>query len=1806
MNYNNIGNFNEITIIDGDTVVPACVECAAGKTKSSVGNTACTQCTSGYFQNETGQLVCDECGDLSVPVTDSNECNCLSSAYEANKTNGFAVCLDCPINTFQKHENQKTCDPCPEHKLSPAGTESERDCRCKAGYFEPLPVGSACSECTGGTYKTYTSYDDYEVCALCPEHAHSGAASTLQSDCICNAGYYGPDGGPCEACPAGSFKAVNGSAACSVCPINHYQNLSASTACEICVQFSVSIQNSTSIEDCMCDTGVGRIGSDDNPSCVPCEPGEYEDYECLSCPGGKFTNSTRATKCFQCEDYSSTWSSESEDEPNIKCDCNPGYTTDSNASAPMCEACVSDTFKDDWGPADCTSCGTAQQSPAASVAEGDCSCNAGYKHEDELVCVACVSDRYQPETGKASCLNCPAHSHTLHNTSTALADCICDIGFSGPDGGACTACVPGSYKELAGNASCSSCPADQYQPATNAAACLQCHDDAFSEAGSERLENCKCNSGYTQVEGPACSACFAGKFSDPLTQLCINCSGGTFSINPGVLSCSVCPANSLSHEEPHVACQCDAGYVLDNATCVACAANYYKDHFGATDCQACQSNAQSLAASTTQGACQCNVGYAVDTYKDINLAEWNGYDQNGSEVCAICTPGTFSNYLHSPVCLACPPLTFAMNSGQSACAQCGPNSTVNANSIGCDCHPGFTIPLGLTEIGGIVVGAVECHQCAGDTYKDSAGNGACTACPSHSQSVLGAFSFEQCLCDEGYQRVGSECVACPVGTFKDHTNNSYPCASCTPDLTFSAGLGAAVCTVCTAVCADATPANDRHRSFAAQACNATHDVGCIPCTICAPGTYATDNSLCNDGRNRDRNDTQCATCPADDYCTGHTHKQDCPSHSHSPSGSVASTACVCVPGKYMTEDFTCEECPLDHYCASNTMTACPAHALTRRNGSSVLLDCTCRNGHYKNESSEGHFMCALCTKNDYCFNNSLYNCSDERMETEHGADSAADCRCTAGFYNNGTRCDGCPMDSFCSGGNITACAADRWTHGQTLLDEAEDCLCRPGLFGNENTNKCEQCPKNHFCSGNNEATHCPPNSSTLGYTHRHFCDCDIGFETTNNAHDRGHEHEHGSAYEHDHSDTISHGCQACQNGHYKDETGNTKCKNCSTCESIISYENTACLPASNRQCESCTTCGLPNFQENICTIQTDTTCKACTACNFDSHIETHPCNHNTQDTQCVAINFDHKCNTGSVAGNHSRHLQPTCLACHVYPSADPANTWYNFESEGAVYNDVHSCDIECLGLSELQNSSDHSLGCATCETGNALLRNIPGPGCAFTCRPGYALNAGSDDCELPVLRQVKKNTLPNMTISNWYYGNDGHYVTIAHTDTNRFIVLVGAREISVCEPHTCCYAGLVRVSTKHQMGITQRTAENCSRAYDLRPQKLSDTKIQFHIKQAELPTVGECTPDATGMVCKVVVTLLDVTFWRPISQTVRIHINTTASVLAFGVETKYLPLAAIRATVILVSRNSTSQLWQIAMYMPTDAEEWNVTMNVQGMTFYAGPVAMCGSYPGGAVLKSRDYTVANATHTTFISRWRSAPDRNSVSVLLHMHRGNAAMNVAVLRNMSGAVAQCQKQLPELQLATGEVRGVFGLGSAAVGRLRLLSGGRALPETGYGNAHRLATFVAEGTTVADVSISLERLLVVYLAVNMSMPSNVTVTRYGQRSFGYGFREWCRTHTGCEYEYIAQYTQRHSLLRVECTNPEAARRWIASSVGAHFDAGHVSAVCAQLDARRDRHAVAYLAVTGHVLSRATWGAGATTTHLFPAFRFSSNVT
>ena len=142
---------------------------------------------------------------------------------------------------------------CPAGSTSPLGSSARTDCQCDPGFRGPS--GGPCTPCESGTYKEASG--DAQ-CVPCPQGYTSPPESTNSSSCLlqCDAGSFGPDGGPCELCPAGKFKPDAGSAPCELdCPEN-----------------TDSQPGSTQLTDCKCNagyTGPGPTTSDGSFGSAP-------------------------------------------------------------------------------------------------------------------------------------------------------------------------------------------------------------------------------------------------------------------------------------------------------------------------------------------------------------------------------------------------------------------------------------------------------------------------------------------------------------------------------------------------------------------------------------------------------------------------------------------------------------------------------------------------------------------------------------------------------------------------------------------------------------------------------------------------------------------------------------------------------------------------------------------------------------------------------------------------------------------------------------------------------------------------------------------------------------------------------------------------------------------------------------------------------------------------------------------------------------------------------------------------------------------------------------------------------------------------------------------------------------------------------------------------------------------------------------------------------------------------------------------------------------------------------------------------
>jgi len=160
----------------------------------------------------------------------------------------------------------------------------------------------------------------------------------------------------------------------------------------------------------------------------------------------------------------------------------------------------------------------------------NCLCNAGYTGPNGG---ACAVGTYKFQRGNATCASCADNAHAAEGSTSEL-DCLCNAGHLGPDGGPCAACAAGKFKNSRGGQACDLCPAGKYSVTVG--------------AGSD-----------------VCVSCVAGKYSETVgagSDVCMSCVAGRYSTVVGLIinSCNNCPtlSNSLEASDELIDCTCNA------------------------------------------------------------------------------------------------------------------------------------------------------------------------------------------------------------------------------------------------------------------------------------------------------------------------------------------------------------------------------------------------------------------------------------------------------------------------------------------------------------------------------------------------------------------------------------------------------------------------------------------------------------------------------------------------------------------------------------------------------------------------------------------------------------------------------------------------------------------------------------------------------------------------------------------------------------------------------------------------------------------------------------------------------------------------------------------------------------------------------------------------------------------------------------------------------------------------------------------------------------------------------------------------
>jgi hypothetical protein len=580
-----------------------CFECSAGKYKIIAGSTPCSLCPVDMYSFETkakSGSTCKTCpANTNAPSGSGNSafctcnagytgggdttaCNaCVAGTFKVDT--GPAECDLCPENKYSlvtSATSSSACETCPENSIAPSGSNELTDCVCKPGFFGK--DGEQCTACPAGTYKTRAG--DWP-CEPCPLHTFSVATaktdsacttclsisgnlpsitlqvgSSVQTQCLCDYGYTGADGGTCRACGVGKYKDSQGSATCSICAVDTYQPFTAKTAstdCSTCPASSVSPAGSSSLTSCECKPGYfGENGG----TCRECYAGRYKTqkgpHDCTLCESGKFSSAIGASSAGTCEKCHDFTVAEAGSSVRSDCHCKSGYFTENiGLETAKCVQCKQGSYNSDLNAVACSKCSAGKYTADIGATSGE-------------VCLTCESG--YSEEGFAQCEPCPLNSTTFPGFRDHLNDCKCDPGYTGKDGQTCVHCLPGKFKEDYGSAVCSDCPVDTYS--TQFAAefqsdCQDCAAKTEAPRGSDSRDDCKCHVGYTSTvagtDGEVCEECSAGKFKAVLGHAeCSKCPQDTYVDKTGsssVNACMQCFENSMSPE---------GSVALENCLCI--------------------------------------------------------------------------------------------------------------------------------------------------------------------------------------------------------------------------------------------------------------------------------------------------------------------------------------------------------------------------------------------------------------------------------------------------------------------------------------------------------------------------------------------------------------------------------------------------------------------------------------------------------------------------------------------------------------------------------------------------------------------------------------------------------------------------------------------------------------------------------------------------------------------------------------------------------------------------------------------------------------------------------------------------------------------------------------------------------------------------------------------------------------------------------------------------------------------------------------------------------------------------------------
>jgi len=751
-------------------------ECIAGKTRPA-GNVPCLECGVDTYKVGTGDAACVECPENSVAPSGSaflascvciagyegsaaSECtacsegthkseagsdNCVTCvAGKYSTSSGSPECGECAIAQYSDGTTQ--CEACPENSFAPAGSSLRTDCRCNAGYrgnaggectacskgkYKP-DVGSAnCVDCASGKYSTSRASLECAECAAgkysqkvaasvnecqsCAANSDAPSASNHESDCRCNPGFYGPDGGTCTQCELGKFQYYAGRASCESCAQDMYQDITGQLECKSCPANSQTMDSgSASKQSCICLSG--STGPDGGP-CTQCPAGKWHTsgIGCVDCVAGKYSAVLAAVSSSTCVNCPLASHGPAGMAAHTECMCNAGAT---GPNGGPCQACELGKYKDVTGSASCSDC-------------------------TYVNCLNCTAGQYIAHVHGvwqcvAQCGEGWAHHHTDNNPYRAL---IHDWpGLHGAD-------IEPTLQEITVQPQQISdwyyrlfqytLPAIQPDPpGKGPRGPMEGGNNVFNLSFTFTQSGSSSNYWYVQLDNTPL---------EPTQQSLANTLEQNYAFVPYTNMSTLRIHNKQDNVQllrvtivfaASQCFECVSGQYKMNNTCIHCDAPLVHVHASsASQCQPCAwGTAYTMPVAPLMGP------IGGPTCQACAMGEF--YRAGTDQPCLACEMGTYSRDMNVSTCMNCPPGEFTNTTTSTTCVQCQTGKFAP--------HPGATICTAC-DAGKIAnqSGSTMCTNCTPTTFAGDTGRSVCTTCPYGNYSETGA---RTCIdgCPENY------------------------------------------------------------------------------------------------------------------------------------------------------------------------------------------------------------------------------------------------------------------------------------------------------------------------------------------------------------------------------------------------------------------------------------------------------------------------------------------------------------------------------------------------------------------------------------------------------------------------------------------------------------------------------------------------------------------------------------------------------------------------------------------------------------------------------------------------------------------------------------------------------------------------------------------------------------------------------------------------------------------------------------------------------------------------------------------------